>query len=116
MIRLEFGSGNLTKEIRINPRRSCINLLARIRSVLSKGPFTLRGRSGEESEWYLQLQKQEIQMWAMCPEHFSQGDFDVICQVRGFTTEEAQSMLDALRWMGYRFKAHVNPEKCKVLE
>lgn len=54
MIRLEFGSGNLTKEIRINPRRSWMKLLARTRSMFSKGPFTLRGRSGEESDWYLQ--------------------------------------------------------------
>lgn len=115
MIRIELGSGELTNAYSINPRRSWMRFLASIRRIFPRGPFEVHCRGGEDSWLYLHLVKQEITLWAACPETFDQEDFDIIVERRGFTVEEAQSILDALKWHGYRFKVTLKPELCKVL-
>ena len=117
-IRFEIGSGSRDKlrVVSINPKQTWLRVMARIRATLfSKGPFTIYSRGGEDSYIYSHLVRQEIEMWAKCPDTFDQEDFDIIVERRGFTAEEAKSILDALHWLGYRFKVTLKPELCKVL-
>lgn len=116
MIRIEFGSGEMTSTYSINPRRAWMRFVARLRRILSSTKtFELKSRTGEDAWLYANLVEQEIRMWALAPETFDQDDYDCIVERRGFTQEEAQTILDALAWYGYRFKVILKPELCKDL-
>ncbi len=117
-IRFELGSGDRDKlrVVTINPKRTWMRFVARLRaSLFSKGPSTIYSRGGEDGALYAHLVRQEIESWAMWPDTFDQEGFDIIVERRGFTQREAQSILDALDWFGYRFSVKVDTSKCKLL-
>lgn len=94
-------------------KRLCLKLNARFKRAKKNQDFQLFYRSGGvDAELYLHLVRQELMNWANYPETFSQEDFDFMCERRGFIKAEAQNILDALYFFGYRFNIRV-PDSLK---